>query len=147
MPTPDQAALRMKLADDINQGKYAQITEHYAEQDTSPAAGGPLKVCFLGAAYRSARLTPPLHDDCPGTMARKRLRLRQAYGLTLDQEENLAQSNDQGSTFKQLAATLTAELPSQPSSSTQRQRSPKESGKPSQKNRKRRLRERRRRKR
>ena len=44
-------------------------------------------------------------------MARKRLELRKAYGLTLHEEENLAAANDQGETLTQLARQLTKDLP------------------------------------
>ena len=105
MQTDQQKELRRQLARNVREGQFAQITNVYSLNGTS-WTGKPLLACFLGAAYHTARLSPPQQGDCPGTMARKRLELRKAYGLTLEQEEQLAVANDSGSTLQQLADSL-----------------------------------------
>lgn len=105
MTTSPQHALRQKLAQDISADRYSQIASRYRESQQGPGAG-PTGACFLGAAYITANLPPPEETDCPGTMARKRLELRRAYGITLDQEEELAAANDAGTSLSELAASL-----------------------------------------
>lgn len=60
MTTPEQDNLRFKLADNIAAGRFAQISRHYLSQNETAPPATEQPASFLGAAYITAGLQPPL---------------------------------------------------------------------------------------